>query len=191
MRFAAVFLYALMVTPVSAALFLRADKTEISGKIRFTLWGLTACIPFSLVRHHGFFFCAGKKRIPLHVKKRRRPRLTVCFPPLKKQLHSWLRNVYLLLNVRIGTGDAAQTALLCGALISVFSVIPNAKAQIKPEYSAPVIRGTLHCIVSFRLGKLFLTFALLALATVVRSMGGRTDGNHAGKANRLGHADSP
>ena len=66
------------------------------------------------------------------------------------------------LYVCLGTGNAAQTALLCGTLRAALSglvcaLLPRGRhgvgwrAQFWPNFDAPDLRGQMTCIISFRL----------------------------------------
>lgn len=64
-----------------------------------------------------------------------------------------LRPMEMRLTGRIGLGDAAQTALVCGMLTSM-NAIPRARVCIQPDFSAPGF--SVSGILSARAGNLML-----------------------------------
>lgn len=69
--------------------------------------------------------------------------------------------------LRVGTGDAASTALLCGQLNALCGVLMCAckkgEFDIRPDFSGPCFRGEISLVVSVKLGSLLGTAARVAI----------------------------
>ena len=90
----------------------------------------------------------GKKRSP---GRKRKPGMTL------KMIRT-LRIEYFSARLYIGTGDAAATALLCGAARSLAGVLAGAARQsitdIRPEFSGSCLRGEAAIVFSVTAGKM-------------------------------------
>lgn len=90
----------------------------------------------------------GKKRAP---GRKRKPGMTL------KMIRS-LRIEYFSARLYIGTGDAAATALLCGAARSLAGVLAGAARQsvtdIRPEFSGNCLRGEAAIVFSVTAGRI-------------------------------------
>ena len=74
-----------------------------------------------------------------------------------------MRLEYFSARLAVGTGDAAQTALLCGALRALGCVLAGAvdygEADIRPDFSEKTFRGEVGIAFSLKLGKVLGSFA--------------------------------
>ena len=95
---------------------------------------------------------------------------------LLRYLSSYAASAGFHLKCRIGTGDAAMTALVCGTLSSVSACFPRARVLIVPDFRTPQVCMQLKCIAFFRLGKLFLSAAAILRSAVMQSVREKTGG---------------
>lgn len=80
---------------------------------------------------------------------------------LWKYLRGHLHWEGLLLYGALGTGDAASTALLCGSLQALGRALgPKVRVDLKPDFSAGVLRGELSGMISVRVGHIILAVIL-------------------------------
>lgn len=190
MRVAAVFLFAFLMTPVAVDFrFYTDDRTLMGGIVCLSLYGITFRAPLQVEKRDGFYFLRIGKRhkfkLQFQLKKKRK------LPGLQP-IKGWLGNFLLFIDLRVGTGNACSTALFCGALQELFSCLPRVLCTVRPQYDHSGYRLQVHCIAVFRLGKLFLTAAVMTLRRLAaKRAGGRANGNHAKQANQLRHADGP
>ena len=100
----------------------------------------------------------GKPKRPK--KKRRVPWSSL--PELGRAARFLLRHVELVARVRVGFGDAALTALLCGALAALFRGARAAsdarlRADVAPDFSAGRLTGEITGIATVRAGHIMLS----------------------------------
>ena len=73
-----------------------------------------------------------------------------------------MRLEYFSARLAVGTGDAAQTALLCGALRALGGALAGAaeygEADIRPDFSGKAFRGEVGAVFSLKLGKALVSF---------------------------------
>ena len=78
---------------------------------------------------------------------------------------AWHAGAHLLRHTRLDAlqiegslclGDAAYTALLCGALQAAGGMLPRAAVQLQPDFSAADSSALLTCIISLRAGHIIL-----------------------------------
>lgn len=91
-------------------------------------------------------------------------------PDLRRLLRAaWHAAAYLLRHIRIpvlridgslALGDAAHTALFCGALQSIGGMLPAAQVQLQPDFSSVHSNAQLICIISLRTGHIILAALL-------------------------------
>ena len=191
MRVAVVFLYAFLTLPMVLDIrFSTDDRTMIRGNIRLRIGAVVLHAPFHVEQQKFYYLRIGSTlriRVSFGLKKRKKPSSF-----LIRNLKSWLDDLLFVINIRLGTGNACSTALCCGALHGLFSILPQAIVHIKPQYDQAGYFLQVHCIAVFRLGKLFLTAAMIALDHLsAKGTGGRANGNHAKQANQLRHANGP
>ena len=89
-------------------------------------------------------------------------------PSLQKALASYISSVHLKSDIRIGTGNAAETALVCGSLSAILGCLPHARGQVIPDFQNEILCLDLQCITSFQLGKLFLTVLVYLRCRIVK-----------------------
>ena len=89
-------------------------------------------------------------------------------PYLKENLFNYLHNLHFTSTIRIGLGDAAQTALICGLLSTIFGCIPHAKGDIIPDFRNEVFHADIKCIAALQLGKLLLSAVLILRAAATQ-----------------------
>jgi len=89
-------------------------------------------------------------------------------PYLKDNLISYLHNLRIVSTIRVGLGDAAHTALVCGALSMLFGCIPQAKGDIIPDFRNEVFHADIKCIAALHLGKLLLSAVLILRAAATQ-----------------------
>jgi len=82
----------------------------------------------------------------------------------RENLRSYIKRIHVTVNARIGLQDAAETALLCGLCAAIASCVPNAKANVIPDYQAAAFCVEIKCIAIFRMGKLFASAVVLLRA---------------------------
>ena len=101
-------------------------------------------------------------------------------PYLKDNLISYFHSLHIVSTIRVGLGDAARTALACGALSMLLGCIPHAKGDIIPDFRNEVFHADIKCIAALQLGKLLLSAVLILRATAAqyirRKVGGVVDG---------------
>lgn len=72
----------------------------------------------------------------------------------------------------IGAGDAARTALLCGAVMSLGHALrgaaDNGNVDVRPDFSGSCFEGEIRGIVALRAGDMFSAAALGALRRIRR-----------------------
>lgn len=109
--------------------------------------------------------------------------LILSAPYLRENIISYLRKLHIISTFRIGLGDAAQTALACGALSTVFGCIPHARGNVIPDFRNVVFHADIKCIAALQLGKLLLSAVLILRAAATqyirRKVGGVIDGKTA------------
>lgn len=195
MRIVLLICYCLFVAPVRVALTLHTtEQTMICGHARVSIYGIGVTIPLRIVRREGptrFFVQIGSQRLqPLKIKKRKKPALTKAFPPLAKNLRAWRSCFNARLCVRLGLADASATALACGALQQGAALLSPLHVLVSPDYQHAGYALQFCCIAVFRLGKLWITAALLLFGLAARKMaGGARDGRRSKSANQPGNAN--
>lgn len=95
---------------------------------------------------------------------------------LLENLYSYVSSSGMHLKLRIGAGDAAVTALICGSLSSALGCFPSIRLQIIPDFRAAQVCMQLKCIASFRLGKLLISAAVLLRAAVLQAVRKKSGG---------------
>lgn len=189
MRIAAIIFYLLSVAPIRIGLLAyTADHTLPFGSVLFQVYGVHFQIQYAVIRDAQERICIrlGRKKLPVRVPSRRRKHFTILrIPRVKRILHSWIDTIWLDAHALIGTGDAADTALICGLIRSLGAMLPHACLRFEPQYRRACFAATLSCITTFRLGKLFLTLFLIGSALLRQSIsGGAGNGNHQGAKNK-------
>lgn len=76
--------------------------------------------------------------------------------------------------LRIGSQDAARTALLCGGAQTAWSLLPSAwrslgRFSVQPDFAGRGTAGKARCIISFRLGTIAAAAILLLTDRMARS----------------------
>lgn len=164
MAWALILMYLILIAPVKGGLLLQAEEGRQEGAWGVMLWGV-------LIRGHVSVRRDGQGRLRLEGVGRRKKQAA----GKKGKWGKWIRMLggkaprYLLrkgvrperleVYVGIAAGDAALTALLCGALQGLAGMFPRLRARFYPCFGGKSsIR--LRCIVSARLG--ILLFACVA-----------------------------
>lgn len=191
MRVAAVFLYAFLMMPVALKIRLYTDDhTLITGEIRLWLYGVPVSLPFRIKRREGFYLQIGhfpQIRLSIQLKKKNKSSVW-----LKREIKSWTNLIFFHMELGIGTGDACATALCCAAAQMLSSLASCLISRISPFYDHAGYFLQVRGIAVFRLGKLFLTAAVIALDRMTaKRAGGRANGDRAEQTNQLRHANSP
>lgn len=83
---------------------------------------------------------------------------------IKRHLLSYLKLIRFHANIRLGTNDAANTALLCGFLHALMGCFPQIRGKVTPDFQSPSFCADISCIAPFRLGKLFVSAAMGAFS---------------------------
>ncbi len=191
MRVAAVFLYAFLMMPVVLKIRLYTDDhTMIAGNIRLWLYCGHLSVPFRIKRREGVYVQIGlipQMRLSVQLKKKNKSSVW-----LKREIKSWTNLIFFHMELGIGTGDACATALCCAAAQMLSSFVSCLISRISPFYDHAGYFLQVRGIAVFRLGKLFLTAAVIALDRMTaKRAGGRANGDRAKQTNQLRHADGP
>jgi len=167
MRIAAIFLYLVLIMPVHIhlQLFFSLDAL-FTGAIDIFLWQYKIPVLFDIVRRRRsialrFHFPWGDKQLPLKWNR-------TMHGKVKTSIAKKWRNACRLLQLSIGTGDAALTAIVCGMLMPMMPV--DSALSVRPDYQAKQCRCEVLCILDFRLGKLFLSAAQLGASRLFGSV---------------------
>lgn len=157
----ALFLWALVFLGLLTLLLLLPIRVHADGT--FALNGIRVKLNVSIL--HGLIV---KSWIMPPLPKLKKPKKRVGWKEGKslfafvQQVLTHVRFWQSELHIFIGTGDAAQTALLCGSLRTLLGGVGRAllprgrhgigwQAQLWPNFDAPDLHGQMTCIVSFRL----------------------------------------
>ena len=180
--------------PIQARLYLAmTDQSPCSGYLRFIIGGFSFQFPLMISRNqmgHRLLLYMGKYKIPILIKKRKKPLLQQVFPIWKNQIERWKRTVFLSVFLQLGLENAAATALVCAGLRSALNLGKQLRFHIVPQYHTAGYVLQIRCIALFRLGKLWLTAVLLGMALLRRKLvGGAAHGNRKGQTDQRGHAD--
>jgi len=89
---------------------------------------------------------------------------------LLKNLFSYVSSAGIHLKLRIGSGNAATTAMLCGLLNAALGCVPRIHLQIVPDFRTTQVCMQLKCIASFHLGKLLVSAAVLLRSAVMQAV---------------------
>ncbi len=170
-------LWTLATVPVSLRVFLSVTASDLPlGTLHVRFYGFNVMLHFRLIRKEERLFLGlkigedGKERLfPIELGAPRQPSL-LRFAPLKQQLFSFLQANGLRL--RIGTGDAAATALCCAAIQSLNMLRLPFALYAEPIYDVSTFVLQLRCISFFRLGKLWITALLLLAAQLMKKFSG-------------------
>ena len=131
------------------------------------------------VFHVRFFDKNRQKKGNMSVMKQIRGRinpLVLSAPYLKTHLVGYLSSLQAIATIRIGLGDAAATALACGALFSIIGFSSRVKVCVIPDFRNEIFSADIKCIASFRLGKLLLSAVLFLYAALVQKIRQKTGG---------------
>lgn len=93
----------------------------------------------------------------------------------KKHIRQYLKDLQIKAEIRLGTGDAAVTAVICAFLSGLIGCIPQALGSVTPDFHSKVFCADISCIAPLRLGKLFVSAAVAAFALLrcrLRKIGG-------------------
>jgi len=110
-------------------------------------------------------------------------RLVMEHKALQKNLLSYFKTFRITGNCRIGAGDAASTALICGAIKSLSGCMKLFQVHVIPEFHQPTFCLDAKCIASFRLGKLLLSAVLCLHAFAMQNLRHKAGGAAHGQSS--------
>lgn len=177
-------LWILVTAPVEIRFSLTFMGLELpSGIIRTTIYGVSLPFHFRFVNENGTICLhtrigknSREKLIRLKPRKKGKKTLIRTFPPLERHFVSFAEKDGI--SAYLGTGDAAATALLCGAADHICKLTFPLDVHITPLYHTDSFSMQIQCISFFRLGKIVITAALLLAARLKRKLtGGSFHGN--------------
>lgn len=102
--------------------------------------------------------------------------LVLSVPYLKENLMGYFSGMYAIATIRLGLGDAAATAIVCGALGGIIGCFPRIDANVIPDFRNEMFSADIKCIASFRLGKLLLSAVLILCASLTQKMRQKSGG---------------
>ncbi len=174
----------LATVPVDIRIFLSITAVDApSATLDRPLYGTGIKLHFRLSRLHEQLFLLlrlgnNQKEFALRLTLSKKPRTSFknMYPPLKKHLSSFFARSGA--HIRMGTGDAAATALWCATIQSLNMFNLPFTLYAEPIYDVSSLVFQLRCISFFRLGKLWITALLLWAAQLTKKMaGGMQHGN--------------
>ncbi|MBR6185130.1 MAG: hypothetical protein IKQ41_02610 [Clostridia bacterium] len=172
-------LYVLLVSPLRAGILFRWKAGRADCRLGVLIWGARRTAEVKLRRDE-------KDYLGISLRSGRRERV---FPLRFKRSGAWknrwrkpgfhflLRRLLPLFSVKadlcLGFDNAAETALLCGALNGVGALLPRVRLRCKPRYNGASSLSLL-CIATARLGTII---ALCLWAWMIGRRAGRKEEN--------------
>lgn len=195
------FLFAIMTLPIRLDAYGAFGKGyEPGGYVRARAYHVGIRLDWHLIRQDGQYsitlrFVRKKKSKGRDVKNVglvivEQYRILHSSRMLMNALNGLSKGLRLHANMRIGTGDAASTALVCAAVQVLSGAVRGLRAQIIPEYAAHALTGEIRCIAFFRAGRIIIAAMLYLYAKSLKLAEKEAGGKQNGKnAHQLRHAD--